>query len=682
MSRYSDLVREFLDDYEQPEVGEYIVGFSGLDPDRKVKEHLIDHERLGGLLGGDAAGRYHLTSEQLQQFRTYLRELEGLKAQVREKTAEIEAAFRECEDTLTGRVDVIASSQGELRGSQERLSVRYDALVGSVTEDTEILDARIDAEDEIHPNLGANVRSIHAKGLKEEDARHEIDAILYGAIAEEAGNLGNTLLEAVQKGYKDKAEVMECLRSEEVSRKSSDEALARKATENEQGLSQVNDRVDSEVFERKADIEGLRATDGELKGSLEAGLSQQAELSRRGYEENAERLDTGEALILDLLLEGYFSERARKSETAGILGRLSEAIERMEEEASEVSSAVQMHTLRVPEYLRGIYGRLEREAGSRQEDSGALREADGELSSGLLEVIRMLREKFRRLDGRLEHEQDSDAVFREHIGEEQVNVALSNIEIMRVLSSIIQSHKQEKGHNDSIIQLIYEKLSEDIGFNAEGILKITAGNKSYRDGMRAFMSRMTEEVQRGQEGVTDASIGVMYMAGSVNAAISRMREEYRHFMEEMETARLSIQEQVDEVATAVMTSSAGSHAIRIMERQRQEHEAEETAKYREYLQEQVNDDVAGSLSLSSLVRTESVRLRERLSQLEEDMSATGLMTYKGAGVAGRDEVNDMMEDVFSGDGTGGTEGMGIPEELSGEVSGSEEFDDMLEEIFG
>ena len=172
------------------------------------------------------------------------------------------------------------------------------------------------------------------------------------------------------------------------------------------------------------------------------------------------------------------------------------------------------------------------------------------------------------------------------------------------------------------------------------------------------------------------------MAGSVNAAISRMREEYHHFMEEMETARLSIQEQVDEVATAVMTSSAGSHAIHTMERQRQEHEAEETAKYREYLQEQVNDDVAGSLSLSSLVRTESVRLRERLSQLEEDMSATGLMTYKGAGVAGRDEVNDMMEDVFSGDGTGGTEGMGIPEELSGEVSGSEEFDDMLEEIFG
>lgn len=682
MSRYSDLVREFLDDYEQPEVGEYIVGFSGLDPDRKVKEHLIDHERLGGLLGGDAAGRYHLTSEQLQQFRTYLRELEGLKAQVREKTAEIEAAFRECEDTLTGRVDGIASSQGELKRSQERLSVRYDALVGSVTEDTEILDARIDAEDEIHPNLGANVRSIHAKGLKEEDARHEIDAILYGAISEEVSNLGNTLLEAVQKGYKDKAEVMECLRSEEASRKSSDEALARKATENEQGLSRVNERVDSEVSERKADVEGLRATDGELKGSLEAGLSQQAELSRRGYEENAERLDTSEAIILDLLLQGYFSERARKSETAGILGRLSEAIERMEEEASEVSSAVQMHTLRVPEYLRGIYGRLEREAGSRQEDSGALREADGELSSGLLEVIRMLREKFRRLDGRLEHEQDSDAVFREHIGEEQVNVALSNIEIMRVLSSIIQSHKQEKGHNDSIIQLIYEKLSEDIGFNAEGILKITAGNKSYRDGMRAFMSRMTEEVQRGQEGVTDASIGVMYMAGSVNAAISRMREEYRHFMEEMETARLSIQEQVDEVATAVMTSSAGSHAIRIMERQRQEHEAEETAKYREYLQEQVNDDVAGSLSLSSLVRTESVRLRERLSQLEEDMSATGLMTYKGAGVAGRDEVNDMMEDVFSGDGTGGTEGMGIPEELSGEVSGSEEFDDMLEEIFG
>ena len=71
MGKYADLVRKFEEDYEQTEIGEYIVGFSGLDPDRKIKPETIDHEKLDGLLGGDFSGRYHLTNDQVTKFTGY-----------------------------------------------------------------------------------------------------------------------------------------------------------------------------------------------------------------------------------------------------------------------------------------------------------------------------------------------------------------------------------------------------------------------------------------------------------------------------------------------------------------------------------------------------------------------------------------------------------------------------------
>ena len=48
----------------------------------------------------------------------------------------------------------------------ENIGSRLDVIVGSATEDTEILDARIDAENITHPNIGHNIRSIHSKLLE------------------------------------------------------------------------------------------------------------------------------------------------------------------------------------------------------------------------------------------------------------------------------------------------------------------------------------------------------------------------------------------------------------------------------------------------------------------------------------------------------------------------------------
>ena len=56
----------------------------------------------------------------------------------------------------------VDTHESGIEGRQDFLDTRMDVIAGQATEDTEILDARIDATREVHPNLGHNIRNIHA----------------------------------------------------------------------------------------------------------------------------------------------------------------------------------------------------------------------------------------------------------------------------------------------------------------------------------------------------------------------------------------------------------------------------------------------------------------------------------------------------------------------------------------
>ena len=74
MSEYSELVKNFFLRYEKPEVDEYIVGFSGIDPPLKntASGVTLNHEDLDDLLGGSVEdGHYHLTQSQLASLRNF-----------------------------------------------------------------------------------------------------------------------------------------------------------------------------------------------------------------------------------------------------------------------------------------------------------------------------------------------------------------------------------------------------------------------------------------------------------------------------------------------------------------------------------------------------------------------------------------------------------------------------------
>lgn len=57
-----------------------------------------------------------------------------------------------------------------IESRQDSLDTRMDVIAGQSTEDTEILDARVDAKNIVHPNLGHNVRSLHSGILELDEA--------------------------------------------------------------------------------------------------------------------------------------------------------------------------------------------------------------------------------------------------------------------------------------------------------------------------------------------------------------------------------------------------------------------------------------------------------------------------------------------------------------------------------
>ena len=72
---------------------------------------------------------------------------------------------RRLRETLRAIDAAVCEIEGSAGDSSERLDLvetRLDVIAGQTTEDTEVLDARVDAQNQIHPNLGHNIRNLHS----------------------------------------------------------------------------------------------------------------------------------------------------------------------------------------------------------------------------------------------------------------------------------------------------------------------------------------------------------------------------------------------------------------------------------------------------------------------------------------------------------------------------------------
>lgn len=69
--------------------------------------------------------------------------------------------LREALNLIDEAISGVETHEGVIEDKQDSLETRLDTILEGVTEDSEILDARVDAQYEVHPNLGHNVRNLH-----------------------------------------------------------------------------------------------------------------------------------------------------------------------------------------------------------------------------------------------------------------------------------------------------------------------------------------------------------------------------------------------------------------------------------------------------------------------------------------------------------------------------------------
>ena len=222
MSEYSRLVSLFSERYEDPEVEPYIVGFSGIDPDKKINPSVIPHDELYGLLGGDVTGRYHLTSNQAADVKALPGKITSIESDIsankREAAENLSINTQNLQSQITAnkssadsdisnvksRMSGLETRQVEYEGNitsqftetksavkqglddffetKDAINARIDYLLENSTDSMEILDARTDAKNVTYPYLGKNIRSIHGEVLSQQgqidtlkEGQHEIN---------------------------------------------------------------------------------------------------------------------------------------------------------------------------------------------------------------------------------------------------------------------------------------------------------------------------------------------------------------------------------------------------------------------------------------------------------------------------------------------------------------------------
>lgn len=74
-------------------------------------------------------------------------------------------------------------------------------------------------------------------------------------------------------------------------------------------------------------------------------------------------------------------------------------------------------------------------------------------------------------------------------------------------------------------------------------------------------------------------------------------------------------------------------------------------------------------------------IKDSIEDIYSVLGDTGVMTYKGARVAAKNEISDMLNDILSGSDDGEISVSEIPEELKDEIADHKEITEILDEVF-
>ena len=273
------------------------------------------------------------------EVRNTSRELNARMTAVEDEQAEYEEDLTARQDSyeagLTGEFNAtkqeVHAGLEEFSETRDQLTTRMDVIAGQSTEDTEILDARVDADYTTHPNLGHNIRSIHQEVR---DAKEEYTEGLRTATAQIAGLKAN-----------DEVFGAELTRQVDTDEKLGlhGEFLQEQITEAAEGLLQVGAALseeiqhskgqDEEISTLRADLEAEHAAREREDTQIREDISVEASARRLEDEHTREELsarvqelrEVDEEQRRDLEHEAE-SRQIRDEDLAGQVEDLSEAV--------------------------------------------------------------------------------------------------------------------------------------------------------------------------------------------------------------------------------------------------------------------------------------------------------------------------------------------------------------------
>ncbi len=450
----------------------------------------------------DADQKYNaLTSE----VRNTSRDLTGRMSTVEREQAEYQEKLterqQEYEEALTGDFEdtkaEVQAGLDEFSETRDQLTTRMNVIAGQTTEDTEVLDARVDADYHTHPNLGENIRNIHAQ-LKEAvqtsaqtKAGHdtEIAGLKSADEAETQARIAADEAEKAERlaGYQEHA--TELLRLEDAREKLStrDEFLQEQADANAEGILRTELLLSSEMLrtrEELARVNAQTASEQQARATADRTLQQalDAEKAARtsAVEALGERLDVEAERISQA--EADIQARAQESkdiriETGERLEGLSDVHSRrdefLQEQTDELTGLVMSEMLQNREKFRAVQEDIHSEANERHNSDEQIR------TQATAEVQHEAELRVSADETGAKIRADNDTGLQEQINE---LAALSIREALTRYNKRLQAKNEklqeqaqaqaDKQHDDTISQEKHQKHNDQISELVGAVLQV------------------------------------------------------------------------------------------------------------------------------------------------------------------------------------------------------------------
>ena len=368
---------------------------------------------------------------------------------------------RELTADLQEALDKLDEGLADFATTKNELTTRMDVIVGSATEDTEILDARVDAEYNVHPNLGHNIRAIHEKLLKtstqSEQSASDIE-YLKGQVKSQAEDFENVT-----------------------------QALQEQININSQGIAENSLAVHDEAETRRKRV-------SELEKSI------QSEKQQRISEDNFLQFE------IDRLTDDLISEEEQREIQDKNLAQQSSILEdeiknRMQDseglakQANENAEANALNTLLIHDFKEKAKEDLSREFSERVENDEALQHQVNINSEGIAENSFAIHDLIKR------QKEKSTRDFIEHITndealQEQVNLNTEGISQNTLLINDLSKKQSENLSREAASRINQdEALQEQINLNADSISETLYTLHYEAEQRRALADKLIAEIR-------------------------------------------------------------------------------------------------------------------------------------------------------------------------------------------